>query len=523
VRRVLMNIRFLSFLKCLSVTGLILLLLCILPVAILDAAVPQLYLCKDKGCTVKPDPAAVTKSPTAFLNFAQTSDIHLVDEGNPLRAEELKINNKEQTDLGILLKSISAANRLIGPYSALLWEYVIEDINAANTVETLDFMIATGDFSDTSITPEYQLFIDLIDGGDIVSPFKNHGDNNIDEPATYIPRKTSGENIEDGFLLEGLRPDFYATTGNHDVEYMGTFNTDGIIGLMVKEIAYGIDVSEMCYLQGLIDIFKNSEKGSLFGTKMDEENGKTGKVKGAYTFDPKPFVHCIVLNTCEYSYEMNGKDTPLENLSLGVLSIEQTNWVLNDIDANRDKLCIIFAHHGPNWFWPLINNNSKYYVTGGEFKKALMTKRNVIAYLNGHSHMNKIRAEYNEDGTGYWDINTTGIIGFPHEWRNISVFDMGNGLGMIRSKMHRPKNVDKNKVPYFEDEGSALDEGSENDRDVEMYFKMPIEVAQAIVSANEETPVDPVDPEGDSSQSEGEGNSDSGGSSSLCFIGSSLV
>jgi hypothetical protein len=152
-----------------------------------------------------------------------------------------------------------------------------------------------------------------------------------------------------------------------------------------------------------------------------------------------------------------------------------------------------------------------------------MMKKNVIAYLNGHSHMNKIKAEYNGDGTGYWDINTCGIIDFPYERRNISVFDMGNGLGMIRSKMHRPNNVDKNKVPYLEDEGSALSEGSENDRDVEMYFKMPVEVSQAIISANEQ-PIKPLDVSGgDSAQPAGEGNSDSGGSSSLCFIASSLI
>ncbi len=504
-------------------TSLFLMSLCILPASILYAALPQLYLCKGDGCKISPDPAAATNSYAELIDFAQTSDIHLVDEGNPLRAEELKIDNKDQTDLGILLKSISSANRPIGPYSALLWEYVIEDINAADASKKLDFMIATGDFTDTSIIPEYRLFVDLIDGGDIVSPFENHGDNNIDEPATYIPRRTAGENIEDGFLLEGLNPDFYATTGNHDVEYMGTFNTDGIFGLMVKEIAYGIDISEMCYLQDLIDIFKNSAKSSHFANKMDEENGKTGKVKGAYTFDPKPFVHCIVLNTCEYSYEKNGQDMPLENLSLGLLSIEQMNWALNDIDANRDKLCIIFAHHGPHWFWPLINSSSKYYITGGEFRKALLTKKNVIAYLNGHSHMNKIRAEYNEDGTGYWDINTCGIIDFPYEWRNISVIDIGNGLGMIRSKMHGPSNVDKNKVPYLEDNGSEIKEGSENDRDVEMYFKMPVEVSKAIISANEQ-PVRPLeDSEGDGSQQTGEGNPDSGGSSSLCFIASSLI
>jgi len=479
------------------------------------------FLCKSKDCKVTPDPAAATgKENVQLLNFAQTSDIHIVDEGNPLRLEEIQIKNAKNPDaLNEILKNISSANRPIGPYSALLWEYVIEDLNAFNALDKRDFMIATGDYSDTSITPEYRLFSEIVDGK-IPTPLDKHCEECKGNPdpecictdATQIPENP-----------QGLDAKFYATTGNHDLEYMGSFNTDGFIGLLVKELAMGVELDDLCYLEDIIGIYQASDKASHFAFDMDEENSLTGKIKGAYTFDPSPFIHCIVLNTCEFYKDKDGKETPVENFSLGVMSLEQRAWLLNDVDANSNKLCLIFSHHGPHSFWPLLSKNSKYFTTSSAVKEALKKKKNVIAWLNGHTHMNKIRAEYNDDGTGYWDINTSGIIDFPYEWRNIKIFDMGNGLGMIRTQMNYPSNIDRNKVKFMDEEGDklGLHEGTANDRDVELYFRMPVEVAQAIIGEKPQ-PVIPQDDTSGESTSQTADSSDSG-SSSTCFISSALL
>ena len=489
---------------------------CFIPVENLTAAESP-YLCQGIGCTVAPNSAAATKKPAELLNLAHTTDFHIVDEGNPIRAEELKVKNaKNPYIFADLFKNISAANRPIGPYSAELWEYEIEDINIANTLKPLDFMIATGDFTDSSIIPEFQLFVEMIDGVTLTR-FKEHCDCRgiagcecDDEPATIIPKNP-----------KGLDTAFYATIGNHDVEYMGTFNTDGIIGLIVKELAQGINIDELCYLEDLIGIFQKSEKSSNFADMMEEESSLTGKVKGAYTFNPKPFIHSIVLNTCEYTYDINGKDMPLENFSLGTLSIEQMTWLLNDIDANKDKLCIIFAHHSSRSFSPFVPNNSKYYVTGAELREALKLKKNVIAYVDGHTHMNKITAEYNGDGTGYWDITTSGIIGYPYEWRWITVKDLGTGMGMIKCEMNRPVDLEKN-VKKIDTEGDALHYGADEDRNIELYFKMPLEVAKAIIAEKPKPDQPPADDPIDDNKTQTEDNSDSG-SSSMCFMTSALI
>jgi 3',5'-cyclic AMP phosphodiesterase CpdA len=473
------------------------------------------YLCEGAGCTVAPDLAAATDQPAELLNFAHTTDIHLVDEGNPIRAEELKLKDaKNPYIFADLFKNISAANRPIGPYSAELWEYEIEDINNADAAKSLDFMIATGDFTDSSIIPEYRLFVEMIDGA-ALTRFEEHCDCRgvagcvcDDEPVTVIPANP-----------QGLYTDFYAAIGNHDVEYMGTFNTDGFIGLLVKQLAQGINIDELSYLDDILGIYRQSDKSSSFADKMEEESSLTGKVKGAYSFNPKPFVHCIVLNTCEYSYDINGKDRPLENFSLGSLSIEQMTWLLNDIDAHKDRLCIIFAHHGSRAFSPFIQNNSKYYVTGAELRDALKLKKNVIAYVDGHTHMNKIMGEYNGDGTGYWDITTSSIIDYPYEWRRITVKDLGTGMGMIKCEMKRPADLEDH-VQKIDMEGDVSHYGAEGDRDMELYFKMPLEVAKAII-AEKPTPDEPDDPV-DDNKTQAEDTSDSS-SSSMCFMTSALI
>jgi 3',5'-cyclic AMP phosphodiesterase CpdA len=505
-----------TFKKGLCVIILFITAACFIPVENSFAA-DSPYLCNGTGCTVSPDPAAATKKPAELLSFAHTTDIHIVDEGNPIRAEELTVKNANNPYIfADLFKNISAANRPIGPYSAILWEYEIEDINNADAVKPLDFMIAMGDFTDSSIIPEFQLFVEMIDG---VTPtrFKEHCDCRgvagcecDDEPATVIPLDH-----------KGLDTDFYAAIGNHDVEYMGIFTTDGFIGLLVKGLAQGIDIDELCYLEDLIGIFQKSEKSSNFADMMEEESSLTGKVKGAYAFNPKPFIRCIVLNTCEYTYDLNGKATPLENFSLGTLSIEQMAWLLKDIDANKDRICIIFAHHGSRAFSPFIKNNSKYYVTGAELREALKLKKNVVAYVDGHTHMNKIMAEYNTDGTGYWDITTSSIIDYPYEWRRITVKDLGTGMGMIKCEMKRPADLEKN-VPMIDTEGDALHYGADGDRDIELYFKMPLTVAQAIIAEKPKPDEPPVVDPNDDNNAQTADSSDSG-SSSMCFMTSALI
>jgi hypothetical protein len=91
-------------------------------------------------------------------------------------------------------------------------------------------------------------------------------------------------------------------------------------------------------------------------------------------------------------------------------------------------------------------------------------------------------------------------------------------MGVIKCEMKKPADLDKN-VPEIEAEGDDLKNGKDDDRNIELYFKMPIEVAQAI-----KTTVKPQEAPGiNVVPTEDPGNSDSESSSGMCFMTSALI
>lgn len=491
----------------LAVFGLILTVICI-PVILRAALIVN----------VKPDAELATGNKSELVNFAHTTDVHIMDEGNPLRAEELKVifgeNPQLFPDLGwLLFNLIPPAHRNIGSYTPLIWQAIIKSVNDANMSDPMDFLISTGDHTDTSIQDELELFVSIADGK-VLPSFRAH--KNRAGLATKIP--------QDG---EGLIMPWYAVVGNHDSEYQGTFNTLGVIGILIQGLAYAPEknyyISNQNYLADILRIQSGHGLSEL----------TTG---GYYSFDPTPYVHCIVLNTADFNPDIN---LPLETLAQGVIHKDQFAWMQTEIENNSDKLCILFAHHGPNSLSPFVKDNNRNYISTRRLKNTLMSYENVIAFVDGHTHVNKIVAETAENGKGYWDINTCGVADWPQEWRRIAVRDNGDGTGTIVCSMHTysPEILTREKyqmtdpvtkqllpavydigVPIrtvSEEENNISAAGGVQDRDVDLAFAIPANVKATIIANS--NPVEPEENGQNSSQAQA-GAEDSGGSSSMCFI-----
>ncbi len=66
--------------------------------------------------------------------------------------------------------------------------------------------------------------------------------------------------------------------------------------------------------------------------------------------------------------------------------------------------------------------------TGEDLRRLLLRYPNVIAQLSGHTHRNKIWAHTDETlGTGYWEVNTSAVVDWPHQSRTIEIADNGDG------------------------------------------------------------------------------------------------
>jgi hypothetical protein len=75
-------------------------------------------------------------------------------------------------------------------------------------------------------------------------------------------------------------------------------------------------------------------------------------------------------------------------------------------------------------------------VLGDRVVDALLAHRNVIAWVNGHTHRNQITPHRNADGTGgFYEINTASHIDFPQQSRLIELADNGDGTLSIFTTM----------------------------------------------------------------------------------------
>lgn len=396
--------------------------------------------------------------------------MHIVDEGNPLRFEELRIlgfNDPIFSNLDPYIKSIS---RYQDPYSALIWNLTINSINERHKIKPMDFLISTGDHTDTDLENELRWFIELADGYISKDYFDRTGKKAV------APIKPIG--------LANTLP-WYAALGNHDVMYEGSINNDllfgKLLGLVTKE---GININkdrrklinkirisapyELSSMKESIDLYSSSVSQPYWHgfTNMPEP------FEGYYSFTPKPYIHCIVLNTANYYPQHK---LPKETFASGVLDKIQLKWLINEIENNYDKLCIIFSHH-PSKSWSNIVSEIK----KDEFENLISLYENVIVHISGHTHENSITSIKKNDG-GYWAITTSSIIDYPQEWRAFSIYDNGNGTGSIITQMLRHNNQDLYNLA-MKDAGEKVskNKGLDTDRNVELLFPMPTIVKKNI-------------------------------------------
>ena len=429
---------------------------------------------------IVPNEAAATGFRAELLNIAQVSDVHITNVEGPLRLENLKWLGVKDANLDLLDSVIDSVKRDQSDLSCQTWDEVIRSINSHHEQSPMDFVISTGDHTDTDTEEELTLFVEIADG--IKSP-------------TFESLEESGA-IREDFTPEGLRVPWYATIGNHDVEYIGTFNSQGLL--------FGI----LAPLFGALPLMKKLSSKNETIEKYSTSNESPGPYwhgfdnqpyqnyrdwQGYYSFSPKPYIHCIVLNTANFnSYDpavsglWSWEELPRETFSLGVLDKTQYEWMVQEIEDNQDKLCLIFSHHsaapedgsGKTSFMDPMSD-----IKAAKFRKTLCQYPNVIAHINGHSHVNAITPVKAVDGAGgYWNINTCAIIEWPMEWRNISVRDNGDGTGSLVCRMIRHGNSEILDVAGNDPAATKEErEGGEKDRDVELVFAMTGDVSTAIL------------------------------------------
>ena len=423
----------------------------------------------------------------ALSCFAQLSDMHVIDVQSPLRVEYL--DRYEDTDSTPGPGLFSSAYRPQEMLTAQVGDAMVRRINAIGrgpvSGRRIGFAVQTGDNSDNSQYNEVRWNIRLLDGGRIVpdsgdltryegvmdghaATYDVHYWHPHGTPAgkeTDIPRRRYGFPRIPGllnaarrpFLAAGLDMPWYTAFGNHDGLVQGnvpasTSNLDAVATGSIKLVSppAGHSPAELeavlragdlgGFLQSLADdgdpavrlVTPDPKRRLLARADIVEEHFRTAGAPVGHGFNARnradgtayySFVRGILRVVVLDTVNPNG-------YADGSVDLVQYQWLQSLLAETTDKLVVVCSHHTSGSMDNLFvgtGGDPTPRVPGSQVVTELLAHRNVIAWVNGHTHRNTVTPHKRATGGGFWEINTASHVDWPQHARIIEVVDNLDG------------------------------------------------------------------------------------------------
>jgi metallophosphoesterase (TIGR03767 family) len=337
------------------------------------------------------------------------------------------------------------------------------------------------------------------------------------------------------FEAAGLDFPWFAANGNHDGAVIGYFrawepqldlywnpvgtgNIPGFGSKMLLDLPTGMTIGQFEGCLGaptedcVSDVFQNTPKRSVpanpdraqylpsefldivfdspakpgpIGHGFTEQNRGDGTLY--YTFDMGPEVVGIMLDTVDPSGKAGGSigskqakwlEAQLQSHSSRYID-EQGKLATTD---NPDRLIVLFSHHN---LMTMDNDTSvdgdpdPVKVLAAELEAMILRYPNVILWVNGHSHVNRVWSHRGFDqnaplASAFWEVNTASHIDFPQQSRSIEIVDNRDGtlsiFGILLDHL-APPQTDPAKLDVL-GLASISRELSRNDPDFDADFQI---------------------------------------------------
>ncbi|MCK7627290.1 TIGR03767 family metallophosphoesterase [Streptomyces sp. RS10V-4] len=450
---------------------------------------------------------------TGLASFVQFTDLHLADVESPVRFEYLARFNdsahRPQEALTVrgassLVERVNAVRR--GPYTGLPFGLVMATGDNTDNHEQIELDWYLSVMSGGRITPS---------SGD---PRRYEGVQNSGNAAYWNPEsplrdayKAKGLPEIPGFLSAAARPftapglsvPWYTTVGNHDDSIEGTLPDLGLL----NELYTGDRKLEGCddtTAARLATALRNdpAQAASLLGTLLtkggavrritpDERrrpftpaefarahldpaytgagpvgHGFTSDAAASgrlyYTFPLAPGVLGISLDTTNRAGWADGSlGTAQLRWLESVLRSHSSRWYDDDGRTVRgtggDCLIVLFSHHTsttmgnllPDPYHPFEGRHD-----GKALVALLQRYPNVVAWVNGHTHENRITPHGHAiPERAFWEINTASHVDYPQHARIIELADNGDGTLSLFTTLI------ESAAPYATDTADTTDAG----------------------------------------------------------------
>ena len=428
------------------------------------------------------DAARITARRSLYY-FAHLSDIHVIDAQTPARMDAIQsVAPKLFTD------ACRPQDTLTVHVLASMVDSVAASQTSAVTGAPLASALSTGDSADNLSQLETRWYIDILDGKEVLA---NSGAAGVYEgpqvwsEATYAyhPEDPAGDvfgplgyptvpgmltaAVSNPVQSQGLPVPWYAVYGNHDATFMGTFRPDPALfawavgdrkavtgealavnwlqgyasDLSVAQMAANAIRQQFGLLPGLKTVTPDPARKLLERTDFMQAHLDSPAVPGPvghgwtqanidtgqtwWSADLTPYLRVFGLDTCNMA---SGAD--------GAVPEDQFTWLEAQLAQceTEGRLAMVCSHHNSL----TIENDAKP-VWGGqrlvhaeEFIAMLLRYPVCIAWLNGHTHVNTIKAHPRQGGVGgFWEITTASCVDFPQQQQLVDVVDNRDGTMSI--------------------------------------------------------------------------------------------
>ncbi|MFE0463843.1 TIGR03767 family metallophosphoesterase [Kitasatospora sp. NPDC058965] len=424
---------------------------------------------------------------TGLASFVQFTDLHLCDSESPMRFEYLARWNdaahRPQEALTVRGASslVERVNALAaGPYTGLPFSMVMATGDNTDNHERIELdwyltVMSGGSVTPNSGDPSRYEGVQSSGNSGYWNPESSFRDSYKQAGFPQIPDYLGAAGAT--FSAPGLKTPWYTTVGNHDDSIEGTLPDLGLLNSVYtgdKKIE-GIDDAEAAKLAGLLQSDPAGavlELGRLLaGGGLVREITADGRrhpfttkefaqahLNPAYT-GAGPYGHGFTSDAAAsgnlyYTFRIADgvlgislDTTNAAGFADGSIGTGQLNWLEQQLrshsghwyDTNGNvvrggaggDLVVIFSHHTSTTMGNLLQDPRHFFEKrhdGNELVALLQRYPNVVAWVNGHSHENRITAHgHAVPERAFWEINTASHIDFPQHARVIELTDNGDG------------------------------------------------------------------------------------------------
>lgn len=441
---------------------------------------------------------SITTPANAITCIAHITDLHMTDVESPTRFEYI---NREYGDPRF--RELLPMQRAQEALNAHVIDAMVRTINGLGggplTGSPLELVAMTGDAVDNAQRNELSAAIALLEGG-LVEPntggLEYEGVQAPNWPDGFFWKPDGSPRGEDeyrrafgfpnhpGLIERALRPitaaglslPWLGCHGNHEAVCQGVGVVNDALAAMAVRTRKPFRLPEGLDRDTIVETFVQRPEAFMTGPFVDVTADELRRpfaigefVDSHFGSDARPHGHGFTDENREAGTAYYVHDTPAVRFitldtacpaggAEGCLSADQLHWLerrLEEVHSSfqsrsgktvgtprDDRLVVILSHHGLD---TLTNPRTHPQTPGsdhadsGELLSTLLRFGNVVLWLNGHIHSNRIQARPDTGGQGqgggFWEVTTASLVDWPCQGRVVELLDAGDGLLAIACTM----------------------------------------------------------------------------------------